>query len=400
MSLSGNLKTVSFPDILQLLATGKKTGILEIKTRTRSKEIAFKAGDITFARSTNNAEDLLGNMLLRRGRIAKEDLERAITLHKQTGRQLGTTLIDMKLFTKDEIIEYLRLQVEEIVYNLFAWDRGDFMFQENKEPTDAPFLINLNTMNVVMEGTRRIDEWHEIQKVLPADDVMLALAESPQTKQDELRISMDEFRLLALINGERTLPDLVRLSPMGEFVTYRAAYRLMGQKLIVAAGKREGGSAPVEDDEELLMSIIFTLFGRCFVEIRKLVESLTGPSNQCFASFAKNLHTGLMTYFTGLDPDSEAQPSFDKFLAAVRSLPAETRYHRLMSGLDKMLSQQLEYVYRLLGEGAFRRATTGVKKQIAEPLAQRRELVSRYGLEDDFYRTLRRADQVVKMIRG
>ena len=400
MSLSGNLKTVSFPDILQLLATGKKSGILEVKTNTRSKEVAFKAGNIIFARSKSNDEDLLGNMLLRRGRLSKEDLERAITMHKQTGRQLGTTLIDLKLFSKEEIIECLRLQVEEIVYNLFAWDQGDFIFAEDIEPDDAPFLINLNTMNVVMEGTRRIDEWNEIQKALPPDDMMLALAESPQTNKDELRLSLDEFRILALINGERTMPDLVRLSPMGEFVTYRAMYGLVNQKLVVAVGKQEGEEALAEDQEEILMSIVFSLYGCCFTEIRRLVDGLVGPGNPNFGSFAGNLHKGLMTYFTGLEPDSEAKPSFDKFLSAVKSLPPEIRYHKLMSGLENMLSQQLEYVYRLLGKGAFRRASAIVKKQIAEPLSQRREMVSRFDLDEGFYRTLRRADQVVKMMRG
>jgi len=159
VSLSGNLKTVSFPDILQLLATGKKTGVLEVKTATRQKEVAFKAGAIIYAMSVNSSEDLLGNMLLRRGRISKSDLERAITLHQQTGRQLGTTLIDMNLFEKSEIAECLKLQIEEIVYNLFSWHEGDFIFHEGASPKSAPFHVELNTMNVIMEGTRRIDEW-------------------------------------------------------------------------------------------------------------------------------------------------------------------------------------------------------------------------------------------------
>ncbi len=169
MSLAGNLKTVSFPDILQLLATGKKTGVLQVSTAARQKEVAFRDGNIIHASSINSTEDLLGNLLLGRGKISKLDLERAIALHKQTGRQLGTTLVDMNLFDKDEIVESLRLQIEEIVYNLFSWQEGDFTFAENAAPKKLPFAVELNTMNVIMEGTRRIDEWVEIQKVLPPE---------------------------------------------------------------------------------------------------------------------------------------------------------------------------------------------------------------------------------------
>ncbi|HWR83658.1 MAG TPA: DUF4388 domain-containing protein [Candidatus Deferrimicrobium sp.] len=399
MSLSGNLKTVSFPDILQLLAGGKKVGVLELKTQTRQKEVAFRNGNIIYASSINSSEDLLGNMLLRRGRISKSDLERAITLHKQTGRQLGTTLIDMNLFDKNDIADCLRLQIEEIVYNLFSWTEGDFVFHENVSPKNAPFLVELNTMNVIMEGTRRIDEWVEIQKLLPPDDVLLAVARSPKINRDEITMSLDEFKVLALINGERTIPDLMNMSSMGEFVTCRSVYRLILNKLIEVVGKREE-EPQQEDEEEVLLHLIYRLYNNAFLRIRSLVEAKLGEDNTAFSALAAQYRAGLQIYFPGVDPDSDLAPSFEKFVSAVRAFPAPLRLQRLMMQLDEMLSGQLEFVYQLLGAGSFRDVVTNVKKEISEPLAARRELVKRYSLEDTFFRTLRRADHVVKMVRG
>ncbi len=400
MSLAGNVKTVSFPDILQLLATGKKTGILEVKTSTRQKEVAFRNGNIIFASSVNSTEDLLGNMLLRRGKITKTDLERAIALHKQTGRQLGTTLIDMHLFDKEEIAECLKLQIEEIVYNLFSWQEGDFVFHEGVAPKNAPFLIELNTMNVVMEGTRRIDEWMEIQKVLPPDDVLLSLAKSPKIAREEITIAVDEFRVMALINGERTLPDLINISPMGEFVTCRSIYRLILNNLIEVVGKRETKDEPKEDEELVVLQIIFNLYTNCFFRVRGLVDSVVGENNPRFGAFVAQYRTGIFSYFPGVDPKSDLVPSFEKFVAAVRSLPPQTRYHHLLTGLESMLTEQLEYVFQLLGIGVYREAVVRVKKEISEPLAVRRELVKRFGIDENFYKTVKRADRVVKMVRG
>lgn len=401
MSLSGNLKTVSFPDILQLLATGKKTGVLECKTTSRQKEVAFKDGNIIFASSLNSTEDLLGNMLLKRGRISKADLERAIQLHKQTGRQLGTTLIDMGLFDKEEIGECLRLQIEEITYNLFSWQEGNFIFHEGESPKNAPFLLELNTMNVLMEGTRRVDEWLEIQKVLPPDDVVLRIAKSPKINREEVVISLDEFRLLSLLNGERALPDIIDLSPMGEFVTCRALYRLVAGNLVEFSGRKEtGGEEQNEDEEEVVLEIIFKLYSNCFYQIRNHVQNIVGEQNTCFPSFVTQYRTGLLTFFPGGDPQSELNPTFDKFLLAVRAIPVSIRYHVLVSGLEKMLSEQLLYAYQFLGAGVFRDAVTSVKKEIAQPLATRRELVKRYRVEDGFYGSVKRADKMVKMIRG
>ncbi|KAA3630782.1 MAG: DUF4388 domain-containing protein [Calditrichaeota bacterium] len=400
MSLAGNLKTVSFPDILQLLATGKKTGILEIKTSTRQKEVAFKSGNIIYASSVNSSEDLLGNMLLHRGRITKDELNRAIQMHKQTGRQLGTTLIDMNLFEKEEIGECLRLQIEEIVYNLFSWQSGDFYFHENEKPKKAPFLIELNTMNVIMEGTRRIDEWIEIQKVLPPDDVMLGLSPSPKTKNDEVRFSMEEFRVLALINGERTLADLMHISPLGEFVTCRAVYKLILNKLIEVVGKKESKEEIKIDEEEIILGIIFKLYNNCFYRIRQEVESIMGEDNALFNNFIAQYRNGIFTFFPGVDPNSDLGPSEEKFINAVHALPTQNRYHKLLSGLEYMLSEQLEFVFQLLGEGIYKHATGRVKKEISEPLALKRELVKRYSLDENFFKSLKRADKVVKMVRG
>lgn len=400
MSLSGNLKTVAFPDILQLLASGKKTGILECKTVSRQKEVAFKDGNIIYASSVNNSEDLLGNMLLKRGKISKTDLERAITLHKQTGRQLGTTLIDMNLFEKEEIAQCLKLQIEEIVYNLFSWKEGDFIFHENAAPRNAPFLIELSTMNVIMEGTRRIDEWIEIQKVLPPDDVLLRICKSPKNAAEEITLSLDEFRMLSLINGDRTVPALIDLSPMGEFVTCRSLYHLIVNGLVEVAGHREPEAAEQVDEEEVALSVIFYLYNNCFFRIRSFVEEMLGEGNTRFATFVAQYRTGLLTFFPGVDPNSDLMPSFDKFLSAVKSVPESTRFYTVMTNLERMLSEQLIEVYRLIGSGGFRESVNRVKKEIAFPLANRRDLVQRYGIEDTFYSTIKRADKVVKLVRG
>lgn len=400
MSLSGNLKTVSFPDMLQLLATGKKSGILEVTTATRKKEVAFKGGNIIFAASINNHEDRLGATLLRRGKISKADLERAVTLHRQTGRPLGTTLIDMNLFSKQEITESLRLQIEEIVYNLFSWREGEFTFREGEKPKDVPFELNLNTTNVIMEGTRRIDEWLEIQKVLPDDNSLLAVVHSPKAREQEITLSLDEFRVLALVDGTCTVADLIRTSPLGEFVTCRSLQRLLLTNLIEQAGIGEAASVDQEDEEEVILAIVFTLYNSCFQKIRVVAHSYLGDAVTLFSSFAAQFRSGLMNFFPGVDEDSEAKPSLDKFLSTVQALPAETRYHTLMSTLDFMLGEQLEFVYQLLGAGPFKQAYNQVKMEISDPLAKRRELVRRYGLEDGFYRTLKRSGKLVKLVRG
>jgi hypothetical protein len=255
-------------------------------------------------------------------------------------------------------------------------------------------------MNVIMEGTRRIDEWIEIQKVLPPDDVLLQIVKNPKAAREELTMSMDEFRMLSLINGERTLPELIDMSPMGEFVTCRAIYRLILNNLVEVSGQREVEGAEKEDEEEVVFSIIFSLYSSCFHKIRCRVAEMVGDGNSRFSEFAAQYRKDLLNFFPGVDPGSDLVPAFDRFLAAVRAVPLATRFHILMSGLERMLCEQLIFVYQLLGAGVYRDTTTRVKKEISGPLAVRRELVKRYGIEQSFYGACKRADKAVKLMRG
>ncbi|MCP4705395.1 MAG: DUF4388 domain-containing protein [candidate division Zixibacteria bacterium] len=400
MGLVGNLKTVSFPDILQLLATGKKSGILEISTKARQKEIAFRDGAIIFASSINSSEDLFGNLLLKRGKISKEDLDRAIMMHKQTGRQLGTTLVDLNLFEKEEIIECLKLQIEEIVYNLFSWDEGEFKFNENASPRNAQFTIELSTMNVIMEGTRRIDEWVEIQKVLPPDDIKIRLTTNPKSKKDEIKISIDEFRILSLINGDRTLPDIIQSSPIGEFVTYRALYRLILGGLVESGGQVVAGEEVVNNEEEVILTILFSLYNNCFYRIRSLVEDVVGDQNPMFNKYLAGFRNSFLIYFPGFDPGADTKITFDKFYAAILKIPAPVRMHSVMSALEHMLDNQLEYVFYFLGNGVYRRAVGRVKKEITEPLALKREMVKRFHIDENLDKSIRKAAMVVNLMKG
>jgi hypothetical protein len=346
-------------------------------------------------------EDLLGNLLLKRGKISKKDLERAISLHKQSGRALGSTLIDMELFGKEEVAECLRMQIEEIVYNLFSWGEGEFSFAEGESPQNVKMFVNLSTMNIIMEGTRRIDEWLEIQKVLPPNDVLLRIRLSPKGKGDEVVLSIDEFKILSIINGERTLPDIIEASPIGEFPTCRALYKMIVAGLVEGAGKAAPDKiGPTEDVEEVLLGIIFKLYNSSFLRIRKVIEGLVGSSNPNYSRFYSSFRRGILVFFPGCDIKSESGPSFEKFLEEVRKIPEAVRMHRILAILEEMLNQQLEYIYIILGEGPFREAVSRVKKEISEPLAVRRELVKKFRLDENFYDSIRKAERTINMLSG
>ena len=405
MSLAGNLKTIAFSDILQLLSAGNKTGILRVDSGNRCKEVAFNDGNIIFATSLNSSEDLLGSLLLRRGRLSKDDLERTISLHKQSGRPLGQTLVDMEIFSEEEVSECLRMQVEEIVYNLFSWPEGEFGFKEGAAPTEAPFLLELPTMGVIMEGTRRIDEWIEIQKVLPEDDILLRLTNELPDDIEEVTLSADEFRILPIINGERTTPQIIDTSPIGEFPSFRALYKLIVNGFVESAGKTDSVSVTgIENEEEVILSLIFSLYNICFYRIKTLAEEILGPESVAHNALNESVdfssRHSIMTHFPGYDSETDMSTAYSRFYSAVIKIPQPIRLHTLMGALETSLVDYLDAIFRFMGVGIYRGALNRVKKEISAPLASRRELVKRFRIDENFYGAIQRADRLVRVARG
>ncbi len=388
MSFTGNLKTVAFPDILQLLSSGKKTGILVITKKNIQKEICFKEGNIIFAHSKNAEEDFLGNLLLKQGRISKVDLERALYLHKTTGKKLGMILVDMELFSRNEISTLLKIQVEEIVYNLFSWHEGEFVFQEGKLPKEKDFFTELNTMNILMEGTRRIDEWVEIQKGLPDDNELVRIVLTPAVKTGEVNLSLDQFQILSLINGERTVSEIVADSPAGEFVTNRGIYQLINSGLVETAGVKAASARENLGEEDHLWWLLLKIYTICFGAIKRNLVKKLGSDNQKVIDLVSSYNTGVWGYFLSAG-NSEFQSNLIKFKKTVQKIPKEVQVYRLLSGLNQILVEQLSAVQSLLGKNVRRQIISEIKKEIAMPLAEKRDINKKYLVEKDLNRALK-----------
>ena len=91
-----------------------------------------------------------------------------------------------------------------------------------------------------MEGTRKIDEMVEMQKTLPKDDMVLKGNPNPKVgSSSSVSLSLDEFKVLLMVDGEKTYPDILEESPLGEYRTSRALLKLIDQGMVTPGEKRQ-----------------------------------------------------------------------------------------------------------------------------------------------------------------
>src|SRR6476469_1713785 len=172
MAIKGSLKEASLPDVLQLLAMGKKSGCLSVAHRTNFGYIYFDKGRISYA-SVVNRRDRLGDLLVKNGVITQAQLDASITVQeRRRDKRLGELLVEQRALSVEQLHVAISVQIQEAVYFLFTWSQGTFNFEPDVVPEDADFLVSINPESLLLEGARRVDEWGLIEKKIPSFDLI------------------------------------------------------------------------------------------------------------------------------------------------------------------------------------------------------------------------------------
>jgi len=148
--VSGNIKSTPLSDILEDLRQRKATGTLTLRRGNVEKSIHVKDGQIIFATSTE-ARDRLGESLVRAGKISKQNFEHALQLYKKHGglKKMGAILVESGMVPPKELFSGLKIQVKDIIFSLFLWPDGNYLF-DARLPSDV-IQLQINFSELITE---------------------------------------------------------------------------------------------------------------------------------------------------------------------------------------------------------------------------------------------------------
>lgn len=241
MALRGNLKDFSLPDVFQLVQLSKKTGVLRIKRADAEGSIWFRDGEVFFAQSDWNREPL-GQRLVNAGRITPSALAKAIEVRSREpegGRRLGQILVDEGYITQPVLEAFVQEQIQDTIFDLMRWDEGEFDFEILPEVVEEDIGLSVSIENIVMEGSRRIEEWNRIKKKVPSMDMVFKMATAPGEGTFEISLKPTEWNLLLLTDGTRTVGELARDLGKTDFEVARIIYGLFSAGLLEVASDEE-----------------------------------------------------------------------------------------------------------------------------------------------------------------
>ena len=145
-------QTAMLEVMLTLLERGND-GVLIAQTEERGgrKELYVLKGRLHHVASTN-ATELLGEYLVRRGKVSREELDMALAVLPRNHGRMGDTLISLGLVSPVDIFQAIREQGRDRVADVFMWKNGRASFYGGQAAAHVEFPLDLDLPSLLLSG--------------------------------------------------------------------------------------------------------------------------------------------------------------------------------------------------------------------------------------------------------
>ena len=219
MALEGRLRDLALTEVLQLLALGRKTGVLHCHAplQGRRAQIAFDGGQLVDAE------------------VASIDRVNDLALPR---RREGD-----------------RAEMEAAVQDVLLWRDGTFRFAPGERPLH-PTTVRVPVEPLLMDAAVRAEVWQRIEARVPHARAIPAFVDVEPQQLPLLRLTPPQWDILTRVDGQRDLMALAALMQRDVTDIALLVHDLIGAGLLTL---REGQAAPRKNPTPPAMAAIPTV---------------------------------------------------------------------------------------------------------------------------------------------
>lgn len=197
--LTGTLDDFTLPEMFRFLASCRKTGCIEVRRAAGEGRVFLREGDVYYGESsvTRGADDA------------------------------------------SHTSESLTRQIEASFFDLLRWEGGEFTFSPGLE-VDLEPALSLDIETLINETAQKLEELGVIAGKIPSERAIPAMAPNPPADSSQINITPDEWRVLVLVSGSRTVEHIAEAVGLDAFSVMRTLYGLASTGLIEVVGEAEG----------------------------------------------------------------------------------------------------------------------------------------------------------------
>jgi hypothetical protein len=232
MALKGNLRDFTITQLLNLVNLAKKTGTLIVEGPGEIARVSFREGKLAYA-MLGQEDNSLASVLQRNSKISAAQYrilkERA---SRMSDKELGLLLINAGYVSQDDILSSLQQYSTGVVRRLFSWMEGFFRFEPDSLPPSDRISVRLDLENLIIEGSRQMREWEQLQEEIPSLDMALKFTDRPGTNLRNINLSVEEWRVVSYVNPKNSIRQIARTTKMNDHEIRRVIYGLLQAGLV------------------------------------------------------------------------------------------------------------------------------------------------------------------------
>lgn len=226
-ALEGTLADLPLPELLSLLATGAKTGVVQVLGGDGGFLVVCD-GRVTLAGS--DAGPTLEQVLIGSGVASPDSWEAA---KERDGD--GSSIVEALLAggaDEDQLRQVLYDQTVGAVFELLLPNDAPFeFFADERHEVGDRFTFGVD--DLLADAARRVEAWKVIAETIPTTSMVMRLAH--RLPSDDVTLRADDWHVLARVDGRASVADIIRTLGMSAFAVCAVLHGLIGLGVVEPA---------------------------------------------------------------------------------------------------------------------------------------------------------------------
>ena len=139
------------------------------------------------------------------------------------GNKIGNIYFDHGTIVQASLDKY---KSEEAIYRILSWEEGYFEFDSEDQAEVHTITTPINKL--LMEGFDQRAEYFRYRDAMPPFSAILKIADIE--KADDAKPASQ--KVLVLINGQRTIQDVINVSPINYLLTTKVLYTFLKKGIV------------------------------------------------------------------------------------------------------------------------------------------------------------------------
>lgn len=241
LTARGDFAERPFAEVLAEVYRWRASGALLLRRDKVKKIVYFRDGNPELVKS-NLLVECLGRILVREKMISEAECDESLKRMKTSKRMQGTILIEMGCISPHNLQYALHVQLQEKLFDVFRWDRGEYQFNPKVALPPEPVSLGMTCAQLIFEGVRKsYDEKRLAKAFAGVDPLYVYPSDDPLQALQDAGLGEEEKELLLLADGHKTVATLRALGILPPLETDRLLFAMRAAQLIVLKNKPAEG---------------------------------------------------------------------------------------------------------------------------------------------------------------